>query len=288
MWIWLQLLIAGFSLGSFYALVAMGFSLIFGVTHAFNLAHGEMILLSGYLAYGLWKFWHIPFYGTLPICLLAMLACALLLQALLRRVKEPFELNTLVITFGLALLLQNAMLFGFSADYRLISTKELYGWSIPGLHISITGTQTTLILLSLAATGAVHAVLRKTFLGKALRATIQDREAAVLAGINVRHMSLIAFALGGMLIGIAGPLFGQTAYLHPAGGTEATLIAIIITIFAGVGRTRSILLGGWILGLVESLTTFALGAGWRELVSALLLIALLVIRPQGIFSHSAE
>jgi branched-chain amino acid transport system permease protein len=162
MWIWLQLLIAGFSLGSFYALVAMGFSLIFGVTHAFNLAHGEMILLSGYLAYGLWKFWHIPFYGTLPICLLAMLACALLLQALLRRVKEPFELNTLVITFGLALLLQNAMLFGFSADYRLISTKELYGWSIPGLHISITGTQTTLILLSLAATGAVHAVLRKT------------------------------------------------------------------------------------------------------------------------------
>jgi branched-chain amino acid transport system permease protein len=101
-------------------------------------------------------------------------------------------------------------------------------------------------------------------------------------------MSLIAFALGGMLIGIAGPLFGQTAYLHPAGGTEATLIAIIITIFAGVGRTRSILLGGWILGLVESLTTFALGAGWRELVSALLLIALLVIRPQGIFSHSAE
>jgi branched-chain amino acid transport system permease protein len=288
MWIWLQLLIAGFSLGSFYALVAMGFSLIFGVTHAFNLAHGEMILLSGYLAYGLWKFWHVPFYATLPICQLALLACALLLHALLRRVKEPFELNTLVITFGLALLLQNVMLFGFSADYRLISTKELYGWSIPGLPINITGTQATLILLSLAATGAVHVVLRKTFLGKALRATIQDGEAARLAGINVRHMSLIAFALGGVLIGLAGPLLGQTTYLHPAGGTEATLIAIIITIFAGVGRTRSILLGGWILGLVESITTFALGASWRELVSALLLIVLLLIRPQGIFSHNAE
>jgi branched-chain amino acid transport system permease protein len=286
--IWLQLLIAGFSLGSFYALVAMGFSLIFGVTHAFNLAHGELILLSGYLAYGLWKFWHVSFYATLPICLPVMLVCALLLQVLLRRVREPYELNTLVITFGLALVLQNAMLFGFSANYRLISTATVQWILIPGIQLSIARSQAILILLSLAATGAVHLLLRKTYLGKALRATIQDREAARLAGINVEHMSLVAFALGGALIGLAGPLFGQTTYLFPAGGTEATLIAIIITIFAGVGRTRSLLLGGWILGLVESIAAFAVGASWRELISACLLISLLLAKPEGIFSRGTQ
>jgi branched-chain amino acid transport system permease protein len=137
------------------------------------------------------------------------------------------------------------------------------------------------IALSLLATASVYLMLRKTFLGKALRATIQDREAAKLAGIHVGHMSVIAFAIGGGLIGLAGPLYARTAYLHPFGGTEATLIAIIITIFAGMGHIRSILLGGWTLGFVESLTVYTLGSSWRELVTALLLITLLLLRPQG-------
>jgi branched-chain amino acid transport system permease protein len=286
MWIWTQLLVAGCSLGSFYALIAMGFSLIFGVTHAFNLAHGEMILLSGYLAYGLWTVCHFSLYETLPLCMLAMFFGALLLQSLLRKLQEPFVLNTLVFTFGLALLLQNMMLMLFSANYRLIPAEESQFALLPAFRF--TTLQAKLILFSLTATGAVHLLLHKTFLGKALRATIQDREAAQLAGINVKHMSVIAYGLGGILIGLAGPLFGQTTYLHPAGGTEATLIAIIITIFAGVGRTRTILLGGWLLGLVESVATLTLGSSWRELVSAVLLITLLVLRPEGILSRSTE
>jgi branched-chain amino acid transport system permease protein len=286
MWIWTQLLVAGCSLGSFYALIAMGFSLIFGVTHAFNLAHGEMILLSGYLAYGLWTVCHFSLYETLPLCMLAMFFGALLLQCLLRKLQEPFALNTLVITFGLALLLQNTMLMLFSANYRLIPAEEIQFALLPAFRF--TTLQAKLILLSLTATGAVHLLLHKTFLGKALRATIQDREAAQLAGINVKHMSVIAYGLGGVLIGLAGPLFGQTTYLHPAGGAEATLIAITITIFAGVGRTRTILLGGWLLGLVESVATLTLGSSWRELVSAVLLITLLVLRPEGILSRATE
>lgn len=284
MWIWPQALVSGISLGSFYALVAMGFALIFGVTHAFNLAHGELILLSGYLAYALWKFGHISFYWTLPFCLLIAPVAALGLQFILRRLKEPFELNSLVVTFGLALLLQNFMLSLFSADYRLIQTETVNFLAIPAWNLIITQNQLTLLLLSLAATGTVHLMMHRTFLGKALRATIQDREAAELAGINVKHMSLIAFALGGSLIGLAGPLFGQNMYLYPAGGMEATLIAITITIFAGIGRTRTILLGGWVLGITESLAALTLGASWREMISASLLIAILLLKPQGILS----
>jgi branched-chain amino acid transport system permease protein len=284
MWIWPQALVSGISLGSFYALVAMGFALIFGVTHAFNLAHGELILLSGYLAYALWKFGQISFYWTLPFCLLITPVAALGLQLILRQLKEPFELNSLVVTFGLALLLQNFMLSLFSADYRLIQTETVNFLALPDWNLIITQNQLTLLLLSLAATGTVHLMMHRTFLGKALRATIQDRQAAELAGINVKHMSLIAFALGGSLIGLAGPLFGQNMYLYPAGGMEATLIAITITIFAGIGRTRTILLGGWVLGITESLAALTLGASWREMVSASLLIAILLLKPQGILS----
>lgn len=283
----LQLLIDAFSLGSFYALIALGFSLIFGVTHAFNLAHGELVLLSGYLAYVLGKYLGIPCLFTLPVCMLCLVFVAILLQRLLRQVREPFELNSLVVTFGLALVLQNTMLFFFSANYRLIGVP-VPPLELPYLHIFITPTQFLLVGLSLLVTGAVYLLWRKTFLGKALRATIQDREAARLAGINVEHMSLIAFVLGGMLIGLAGPLYAQREYLHPFGGMEATLIGVIITIFAGVGRIRGILLGGWILGAVESVTVFFLGTNWRELVSALVLITLIVARPEGVLSKGVR
>jgi branched-chain amino acid transport system permease protein len=282
----LQLIVSSFSLGSFYALIALGFSLIFGITRAFNLAHGELILMSGYLAYGLCKGLGIPVLYTLPLCMLALPALTVPLYKLLRHIREPFELNTLVVTFGLAMVLQNVMLLAFSANFRLLPRADLP--MIPETIPLLNPNQALLITLSLLATAATHALLHKTFLGKALRATIQERDAARLAGIPVERMELIAFALGGTLIGLAGPLYGQAAYLQPFAGSEPTLTAIIITIFAGVGRIRGILLGGWILGFVESCATLALGTSWREMVSAVLLIALLLLRPEGLLTFRSR
>ncbi len=285
MWTWMHLLVSGFSLGSFYALVALGFALIFGVTHAFNLAHGELIIVSGYVAYFSWRLLGLPPLATLPLCLALMPLAALALERLLSRVQEPFPMNSLVVTFGVALLLEQSLLFCFSADYRLIQPDKPWLWEVPAIQLTITGVQVSLLLLSLLATGAVHLLLRRTFLGKALRATIQNREAARLAGINVQRMQTLAFGLGGGLIGLAGPLYGQTLYLYPAGGLEATLIAVTLTIFAGVGRTRTLLLGGWLLGLAESWAALSLGASWRELVSAGLLLLLLIARPRGLLAR---
>ncbi len=281
---WLQFLINAVSLGSFYALVALGFSLIFGVTHAFNLAHGELILAAGYLAYVLGESLGLSFFQALPFCVSALLLAGALLHVLIRRVREPFELNSLVVTFGIALILQHVMLGLFSADYRLIPPPgpPLF---FEAAGVIVTRTQVLLVVLSMAATSAVYLLLRKTFLGKALRATIQQQEAARLAGIQVERMGFIAFCLGGMLIGLAGPLFGQTTYLHPAGWMEATLIAIIVTIFAGVGRMRGVLLAAWMLGLVESFAVWALGVSWREAVSAVILIALLLVKPRGLLAQ---
>ena len=286
-WPWAQIVLTGFSLGSFYALVALGFSLIFGVTRAFNLAHGELIVVAGYLSFALWKFYQVPFLLTFWPCLLAMAIVALPLCLLLRGLKEPYALNTLVVTFGLALLLQNLMLVFFSADYRLIRPESV-NFVVPGTDLAISLNQVSLVLLSLLATGAVHVLLHHTFLGKALRATIQDPEAAQVAGINVNRMTFAAFALGGLLIGLAGPLYGQNMYLYPTAGTGATLIAIILTIFAGVGRIRTLLLGGWLLGLAESATIMTLGSRWREMVAAAVLLALLAFRPEGIAARRQE
>lgn len=278
---WTQFVIGVFSLGFFYTLTALGFSLIFGVTHAFNLAHGELIVLSGYLAYALMKGYGWAFWMTLPVCMLCLSLLLVGIHQLLNRVGEPFELNSLVMTFGLALIAQNLMLFLFSADYRLIPSFEEPVWAF-FRGAQVTSTHLWSFLLSSTATAAVYLMLHHTFVGKALRATIQGREAARLAGIHVQRMKTLGFAIGGLLIGLAGPLFGRLAYLHPAGGMEATLIAIVITIFAGVGHVRSLWVSACVLAALESGAALVLGTNWRELVSALILIFLLLWKPHGL------
>jgi branched-chain amino acid transport system permease protein len=284
---WTTVLVSGITLGSFYTLVALGFALIFGVTHTFNLAHGELIVLAGYVAYLLWKTCGISLLFTFPAAIFATLALCLILQRLFSRLKEPMEMNSIVLSFGLAILLQNSMLFLFSGDYRLIRVPFLnQGFRFHGLYLSYG--QFALLALSLLVLGLTYLLMHHTYLGKALRATIQDRESASLAGIDIRGMGVLAFALGAVLIGLAGPLFGSIHYLYPTAGLQATLIAVTITIFAGVGEIRSLILGGWILGFAESGAVVLLGASWRELVSALMLLTLLALRPYGILGREEK
>jgi branched-chain amino acid transport system permease protein len=281
---WTTAVVSGITLGSFYTLVALGFALIFGVTHTFNLAHGELLVLAGYVAYWLWKTSGVSFLFTFPAAVLVALVVCFLLQRLFSRLREPLELNSIVMSFGVAILLQNGMLFFFSGDYRLIRVPTLN----QGLHFNtlyLSYGQITLLALSLVVIGLLYLLMRHTYLGKALRATIQDREAAALAGINVSGMGVLAFAIGAILIGLAGPLYGCIHYLYPTAGLQATLLAITITIFAGVGRIGGLIVGGWILGFAESTAVVLLGASWRELVGAVILITLLALRPHGILER---
>lgn len=281
---WTTAIVSGITLGSFYTLVALGFALIFGVTHTFNLAHGELLVLAGYVAYWLWKTYGVSLLFTFPAAVLVALVVCLLLQRLFSRLSEPLELNSIVMSFGVAILLQNGMLFFFSGDYHLIRVPAFN----QGLHFStfyLSYGQLTLLTLSLLVIGLLYLLMRHTYLGKALRATIQDREAAALAGINVGGMGVLAFAIGAILIGLAGPLYGCVHYLYPTAGLQATLLAITLTIFAGVGRIRGLILGGWILGFAESCAVVLLGASWRELVGAVMLLTLLALRPRGILER---
>ena len=284
---WSTALISGITLGSFYTLIAMGFALIFGVTRTFNLAHGELLVLAGYTSYWLWKGLGLNlFFCFLGALMVTLLACVLL-ERLLSRLREPLELNSIVVTFGVAILLQNGMLFCFSGDYRLIRVPLLNeGLQLQTIRLSYG--QLTLLVLSLVVIGTLYLLMRHTYVGKALRATIQDQEAAALAGVNVTAMRILAFIIGAFLIGLAGPLYGCIHYLYPTAGHQATLLAITITIFAGIGRTRGLILGGWLLGVAESMAVVFLGASWREMVSAVMLLTLLAIRPHGILGRGEQ
>ena len=278
---WTTALISGIALGSFYTLIALGFALIFGVTRNFNLAHGELLVLAGYVAYWLWKLWAWPFVLTFPIAIIVTLLVCLALQRLFSRLHEPLELNSIVLSFGVAVLIQNGMLYTFSGNYRLIRIPVLNrGFHFPGVYLSYG--QLTLLVLSLLVIGLLFLLMRYTYLGKALRATIQDKESAALAGINVTAMGTLAFCIGAVLIGLAGPLYGCIHYLYPSTGYTVTLVAVTITIFAGVGRMHGVILAGWILGLAESFAVIHLGTSWREMVSAVMLLSLLALKPYGI------
>jgi branched-chain amino acid transport system permease protein len=284
---WTTIIVSAISLGSFYTLIALGFALIFGVTRYFNLAHGELLVLAGYVAYWVWKSWAWPFWLTFPAAVFVIVLACFILQRLFVRLREPLELNSIVLSFGLAILIQNSMLWCFSGDYRFIRIASLnQGFQVQQIYISYG--QLTLLLLSLSTMAGLHLLMRHTYIGRALRATIQDKEAAALAGINVAAMGTIAFGLGALLIGLAGPLYGSIHYLYPTSGHEATLLAVTLTIFAGVGRLRGILLAGWILGLAESLTVVLLGASWREMVSAVMLLSLLTLKPHGLFGSETQ
>jgi branched-chain amino acid transport system permease protein len=276
-----QALLSGALLGCFYTLTALAFSLILGVTRSLNLAHGELIILSGYLGYWLWAGSGLHPILLLPVGAAALLPLGLLWEWLLNRTPEPKELNSLVLTFGLSLLLQNVMTALWHGDYRLIASESLTGsLAIGGARLN--QGRILVAAIALAAVGGLFLALTRTRWGRAVRATSLDREAAALLGINVDRATQTTFLLAMILTGMAGVLFATLHYLYPAAGIELTLLAIVLTIWAGIGRLRSVLVAGVLLGVVEAVTVAWTGPGLRELVVALILLGTLLARSQGL------
>lgn len=276
-----QALASGILLGCFYALIALGFALVFGVGRVFNLAHGELVVIGAYVGYWLWESSGLNPFLAMPIAMIVLASTGLLAQKILARIGEPFELNALVFTFGASLFLQSLMLNLWTGNYRLLAVHYLER-SIGAGGISIGLGRLAVAALSLFFIGAIHFLITKTHLGKALRATSQDREAASLMGINVLGVDRLTFCMGAAMAGAAGPLFALLHYLSPTAGVEATVIALVLTILGGIGKIGGILVGGLILGLADSLTVGLIGSQWKELVTFSILLLLLRFRSAGL------
>ncbi len=273
----LEASVSGALLGLYYAFLASGFSLMFGVTRVLNLAHGELLLLAAYLGYYLWKVLGIsPLLAVgVSVPLLAILGPPLM--ELFARVgpRGPrFELRALTLAFGLSILLQNLLLLAFTSNYRLITWTPLQQGITLG-PVFVERGRLLVGVLALASLALVHTLLTYTDTGRALRAVAQEPTGAALLGIHVQRVERLGFTLGAALIGLAGPLLGSLQYLTPTAGVHQTVVSLTLTILGGPGRMHGLLLAGVLFGIVEGAIVSLIGPSWREAWTFTLLLVLL-------------
>lgn len=285
----LQNLVFGVLVGGVYGVAAVGLSLVFGVIRMLNVAHGELIMLGGYASFWLFERLNVDPFASLPLAAAALVAFGAMLYWLLFRhvagFAEEKRINTsLLIGFGLSLILQTAATHAFAADERSITVAYArLGLEIAGAVVPAGRLASLVVTFALAL--LVHLFLRRTFLGKAIRATAENLQVAGLMGIHINRTYLIAFALGSGLAGVAGTLVAAGYSISPHIGLEWTLKALVVVVLAGLGNVIGTFAAGLVLGVAETLGVFLVGGAYREAISLVLFVLVLMVRPQGLFGR---
>jgi branched-chain amino acid transport system permease protein len=284
-----QNLIFGVLTGAVYGVAAAGLSLIFGVLRVLNVAHGEVIMLGGYITFWMFASYRLDPFLSIVLVVPALVAVGLLLhQGLFARVEtldeEPRIKNSLLIGFGLALILHALAIRLWTADDRAVNTAYS-GAVIAAAGLVFPVVRLASLAVAVLAVGGLHLFLQRTDMGAAIRATAEDWQAAILMGIDVRRTYLVAFALGSALAGVAGTLVAVGYSVSPAIGLEWTLKALIVVVLAGLGSMPGTLLGGMLLGAAEAASSMVIGGAYREVVALLLFVIVLMVRPQGLFGR---
>jgi branched-chain amino acid transport system permease protein len=284
-----QQLLLGVLIGGLYGLAAAGLSLVFGVMKVLDVAHGELIMLGGYAA-----FFAVGLLGLDPfVALLIVVPLSLLLGAALYRGLFAFVVradeetrvkNSLLIGFGLALALHALAVQLWTADERSIVTGYAGAVLTVG-SLSIPIIRLVSLVIAFALIGGLHLALARWRWGKAIRATAEDWQAAMLTGIDVRRAYLLAFAVGTALAGAAGTLVTVGYSVSPSIGLEWTLKALIVVVLAGLGSMLGTFVGGLLLGVAEAASAAAFGGPYREVVGLVIFVVVLVVRPRGLFGR---
>ncbi len=284
----IQTIAYGILVGALYGLIALGLGLIMGIMKFLNIAHGSFLILGGYVCYWLFTLWGIDPYLSIPLVIVATFLMGLLLYKLtlspllkLPHIGMRID-NSLLITFGVIYVLDNAMNWFWSPDVRSVMT------SYTGDTLTIFGARlalTSLYGLGIAVIVAValYFILNRTYFGKHVRAATQDADAASLSGINVGRTYLISCGIAVALAGVAGAVIVSSYSVTPTSGLSWLLIGIVVMVLAGEENISAILPAGIVLGLIESLSIFVVGPQYREAVALVVFIIVLIFRPQGLF-----
>lgn len=282
----LQTALNGLLTGGLYALVGIGLAVIFGVMRIINFAHGEIMMVGMYLTYYLFTLLHVdPYLSMLVNMAVLFLMGVLLYRFLLSRIERAREMNQILLTAGIGLVLTNLAQLLFTADYKQIRTS--YSDSLVHLG-SYTFNLPYLISFALAllVTGLLYLFIMRTEFGRAMRAVSQNRDAAQLMGINVRRVSAITFGLGTAAAGAAAALLVPVYYFYPGVGGPFTQKSFVIVVLGGMGSIVGATFGGLILGVAEALTSLQFGEAYKDIAGFVIFLAILLLRPSGLFGRS--
>ena len=275
-----QILLNGLMLGAIYACIAVGFSLVWGVLNVINMVHGAFIILGGYLTFFAWLHFKIhPFLMILPVAAVMFVLGYILQRGMINKVISKPVLTTLTLTFGLEMILYNAMNLVFSATPRRISL-DMGLLKLGELLLPVDRIAS--MVLALTLTGLLYLVLRTSKIGRAIVAVRMDRDAASLMGINVKEIYAITFGIGAFMAGACGAL---VAVVFPVSTSLTGLFlgkAFVICVIGGLGTVPGALVGGLTLGVIESFAGYWLGPQNAILIGFILMLVLLVVRPTGI------
>ena len=274
-----QILVNGVLLGGLYGLMALGMALVWGVLNIVNLAHGAFIMQGGYAVYFLFTGAGIDPFAALPIAMLLMFVFGYLIQRFLLNliVRSP-PLNTLLITFGLDVVLTYMAQLAFSADFRAINPSYA-GANITLAGITIPLARLAAFLVAVLLAALLWLLLNKTRLGRAIRATSQNLTAARLYGVDPRQLYAVTFGIGAALAGAAGGLYGVVSQITPYIGASLTAKSFVIAIIGGLDNPLAVVAAGLVIGIAESATALYLGPTFTDVISFGLLVLILVARP---------
>ncbi|MED4227957.1 branched-chain amino acid ABC transporter permease [Neobacillus cucumis] len=286
----IQQLVNGISLGSIYALIALGYTMVYGIVKLINFAHGDVFMVGAFIGFYSITIFHLGFF---PSLLISMVVCALFGVIIERIAYKPLRNATriaaLITAIGVSLFIEYGTIYLRGAQPEaypdnLVPLKDLnvFGVTISGQSILILGTSVVLMLL-------LQFIVHKTKIGKAMRAVSHDMDAARLMGINVNNTISATFAIGSALAGAAGVIFG-TYYtkIDPLMGIIPGLKAFVAAVLGGIGIIPGAMTGGLVLGVIESLVSAAGYSLWRDGVAFIVLILILIFRPAGLFGKNIK
>jgi branched-chain amino acid transport system permease protein len=277
-----QVIINGLLKGGLYALMAMGMSMIWGVMNIINIAHGSFIMLGAYVTYWLFTGFGMDPFVSLPLSMAIIFLLGWVIQKyLINLVVQADIFITLLLTFGIELLINNFALLFWTADVRKVQVGygaanfQFFGSTIPYVRLAA-------FILALLISAVLFQLMNRSRIGRAIRATSQELDAAKLSGVRVGNIYASTFAIGTSLAAAAGTLWAILFPISPTMGGILTLKSFVVTIIGGLGTMLGPLVGGLILGIAEALGTNWFGSTYENLISFVIFLVVLIFMPRGI------
>lgn len=278
----MQIIVNGLLLGGLYALVTVGFSLVWGVMHVVNLAHGSFVMLGAYVAWFMFHTTHLDPFASIPVAMAVLFVLGYGVQVtIVNRIVRYGLVMTLVVTFGVDLILQNLALEAFTANFRSV-VPWYAGRGFHFLGASVPYIRLAIFVTALVITGLLSLFLSRARIGMAIRATALHQEAAELTGVTISRVYAVTYAVAAALAGAAGVLVSLVFNFNPLVGAGFVTPMFLITVLGGLGSVPGAVMGGILFGLVEALATELLGPQVSQMICFMMLVVVLAVRPQGL------